>query len=152
MPEPMAFFPSWIDDAERTTGESGEFLSRKFYLSTTKLSSVEADESWILGQRGLLGNGEFGRVKFPQGGDMRRAPVVLEILKRHACDLTSERLRQIAAVLQVELEPVRLELGLNLLARRTILAVHRRFHDHARRIAVGRCRNFQVYIAVTWIN
>ncbi len=91
-------------------------------------------------------------MKFPQSRDVRCAAVVLEILEGQPSDLTEQRLRQVAAILQIEFETVGLQLRLDLLTRRTVLAVHGRFDDHPGRVAICRRRDLQVHVAVARIN
>src|SRR5450755_2400017 len=100
----------------------------------------------------LEGNG--CRMKFPQRSNLR-APAsagMLKILEWQSEHTHSQRLRKVAAVLQIERESVLLQLLLNGLSRGTIFAIYRSLDDHARRSLVGSLGNLQMNITIYGID
>ncbi len=87
-------------------------------------------------------------MKFPNRAYLRGTAIVIEIFKGHAEHLNRQGLRQLSAVLRIQLEAVLCELRLCGLPRTAVLAVHGSLHNDAGRGLVGRLRNLKMHIAV----
>ena len=70
-------------------------------------------------------------MKFPYRAHLRGAAIVIEILKRHALHLNRQGLRQLSAVLRIQLEAVFGQLRLCRLARTAILTVYGSLYNDA---------------------
>src|SRR6266403_5945458 len=84
-----------------------------------------------------LGDRHDSGMKFPNRAYLRGTAIVIEIFKRHAEHLNRQGLRQVSAVLRIQLETVLCELRLCGLPCTAILAVHWSLHDDAGRGLVG---------------
>lgn len=98
--------------------------------------------------------GDGRRMKFPQGSNLRTSASagMLKILEWQAEYAYRQRLRKVAAVLEIERESMLLQLLLNRMPRGTIFTIYRSLDDHARRGPVGSLGDLQVNIAICGID
>ena len=77
-------------------------------------------------------------MEFPYRAHLRGTAIVIEIFKRHALHLNRQGLRQLSAVLRIQLEAVFGQLRLRRLPRTAILAVYGSLYNYAGRGLVRR--------------
>src|SRR5260370_21766195 len=85
-------------------------------------------------------------MKLPQS--RYRPAIVLKIFECHSHDIHGQSLWKFPSMLRVEAKSMLLQLRLQVLTSTTIFAIHRRFHDHARRTLVRSLRNLHRNITV----
>ena len=90
-------------------------------------------------------------MKFPYRAHLRGAAIVIEIFKRHALHLNWQGLRQLSAVLRIQLEAVFGQLRLCRLPRTAILTVYWSLYNDAGCGFVRRLRNLEMHITISRI-